>query len=251
MKRVPVLVALSYLIMVTVNALANILPIAGMNTGAVSDSYPNLFAPAGITFSIWGFIYLLLALHTLYQFTNKDKKVLNTVGLLFALSSVANSLWIFCWHYHKIGLSVVLMLCILVLLIRINILIEPMKGDRMFLWSVRIPFSVYLGWITVATIANITTLLVSAQFTGFSIPEPVWTVVVLLVGVVIGLAWAFRTKDKAYLFTLIWAYTGILIKHTSQEGFASQYMMVIVATGLALAAFVVCLGLFFKQHKQA
>lgn len=134
MKRTPVLVALSYLVMVAVNALANILPIGGMNTGAVSDSYPNLFAPAGITFSIWGFIYLLLALHTLYQFTNKDKKVLNTVGLLFALSSVANSLWIFCWHYHKIGLSVVLMLCILVLLIRINILIEPMKGDRMFLW---------------------------------------------------------------------------------------------------------------------
>ena len=251
MKRTPVLVALSYLVMVAVNALANILPIGGMNTGAVSDSYPNLFAPAGITFSIWGFIYLLLALHTLYQFTNKDKKVLNTVGLLFALSSIANSLWIFSWHYHKIGLSVVLMLCILALLIRINPIIQTMKGDRMFVWAVRIPFSVYLGWITVATIANITTLLVSAQFTGFSIPEPVWTVAVLVVGVAIGLAWAFRTKDKAYLITLIWAYTGILIKHTSQEGFASQYMMVIVATGLALAAFVVCLGLFFKQHKQA
>lgn len=249
MKRVPVLVALSYLVMVAVNALANILPIGGMNTGAVSDSYPNLFAPAGITFSIWAFIYLLLALHTIYQFTNKRKETLDTVGLLFALSSVANSLWIFSWHYHKIGLSVVLMLCILALLIRINLIIQTMKGDRMFVWAVRIPFSVYLGWITVATIANITTLLVSAQFTGFSIPEPVWTVAVLVVGVAIGLAWAFRTKDKAYLITLIWAYTGILIKHTSQEGFASQYMMVIVATCLALAVFVGCLGFFFKQQK--
>lgn len=250
MKRVPVLVALSYLIMVTVNALANILPIAGMNTGAVSDSYPNLFAPAGITFSIWGVIYLLLALHTLYQFTNKLEGKLDTIGLLFSLSSVANALWIFSWHYRRIGLSVVLMLCILGLLIRINLLIQNMKGYRMFHWSVRIPFAVYFGWITVATIANVTTLLVSAQFTGFGISEPVWTAVILVVGVLIGLAWAFKAKEKAYLITLIWAYTGILIKHTSQEGFASQYTMVIVVVCLALAAFVVSLGLLFRQPKR-
>ena len=250
MKRVPVLVALSYLVMVTVNALANILPIAGMNTGAVSDSYPNLFAPTGITFSIWGVIYLLLALHTLYQFTNTEEGKLKPIGILFTLSSVANSLWIFSWHYRKIGLSVVLMLCILGLLIRINLLIQNMKGDRKFLWSVRIPFAVYFGWITVATIANVTTLLVSAQFTGFGISEPVWTAVILVVGVLIGLAWAFKAKEKAYLITLIWAYTGILIKHTSQEGFASQYTMVIVVVCLVLAAFVVSLGLLFRQPKR-
>ena len=250
MKRVPVLVALSYLVMVTVNALANILPIAGMNTGAVSDSYPNLFAPAGITFSIWGVIYLLLALHTIYQFTNKGKGKLDTIGILFTLSSVANALWIFSWHYHKIGLSVVLMLCILVLLIRINLLIQNMKFDRTAIWAVRIPFAVYLGWITVATIANVTTLLVSANFTGFGISEPVWTAIVLVVGILIGLAWAFKTKEKAYLITLIWAYAGILIKHTSPEGFASRYTLVIVVVCLALGAFIIALGLLSRNPKR-
>ncbi len=250
MKRIPVLVALSYIAMVTVNALANILPIAGMNTGAISDSYPNLFAPAGFTFSIWGVIYLLLALHTLYQFTHSQEGKLHRIGLLFSLSSIANALWIFCWHYRQIALSVLLMLCILALLIRINLLIQTMKGDRMFEWSVRIPFSVYMGWITVATIANITTLLVSARFTGFGIPETVWTTLVLAVGVAIGLAWAFRTRDKAYVLTLMWAYCGILIKHTAKQAFASRYPLVVVTASLSLVAFFVALALFFRKQKQ-
>lgn len=250
MKRIPLLVASSYLVMIGVNALANILPIAGMNTGTVSDSYPNLFAPAGITFSIWGVIYLLLALHTLYQFRSKEDEKLKTVGLLFTLSSIANTAWIFSWHYHKIGLSVLLMLCILGLLIRINMLTQTMTGDRLFIWSVRIPFSVYFGWITVATIANITTFLVSLQWSGFGIGEIAWTAVVLVVGILIGLSWAFKAHDKAYLLTLIWAYAGILVKHTSSGGFASQYTPIIVVVCLALAAFVLSLVLLAKKSKQ-
>jgi hypothetical protein len=114
------------------------------------------------------------------------------------------------------------MLCILGLLIRINLLIQNMKGDRMFHWSVRIPFAVYFGWITVATIANVTTLLVSAQFTGFGISEPVWTAVILVVGVLIGLAWAFKAKEKAYLNP----YLGVH-RHPDQAYFARRLRLAV------------------------
>ena len=102
LNSISIIVLITYLAMVTVNGLANALPINGMITGAISDSYPNLFAPTGITFIIWGVIYLLLAAHTLYQlglFRKKSEEVktalLKEVGTLFAISSVANFAWIF------------------------------------------------------------------------------------------------------------------------------------------------------------
>lgn len=244
----PILAAVSYVLMVTINALANILPIAGMNTGAVSDSYPNLFAPAGITFSIWGLIYLLLAIYTISQFLAKDHYQLRSrIGLIFALSSVANSLWIFTWHYQYIGLSVVLMLAILASLIRINRLILSQKQDTAFYWTVCLPFSVYFGWITVASIANITTFLVDFGWSGAPLSPSFWTVLVLVVGVVIGLSWGLPTNDRAYLLTLIWAFLGILIKHTTF--FASAYLSVIITVSLCMVALGLAVVLTFRVGK--
>src|SRR5665647_1374498 len=121
------LVIITFIIMVTINGLANVLPINGMDTGKISDSYPNLFAPAGITFAIWGVIYLLLAIYTIYQtgvFRFKDNEasgeLLNKVGIIFSLSSIANAAWIFSWHYQVIPLSMGLMIAILISLILIN-----------------------------------------------------------------------------------------------------------------------------------
>ena len=127
-----IIVAITFILMVSVNTLANILPIAGITTGAVSDSFPNLFAPAGITFSIWGVIYLLLALYTLYQlglFQKKqatDKALLTRLGNIFAFSSLINSIWIFCWHYKLIFFSLILMLFILLSLISIHLILRNM-----------------------------------------------------------------------------------------------------------------------------
>jgi hypothetical protein len=245
---VPIVAALTYVLMVTINALANILPIAGMNTGAVSDSYPNLFAPAGLTFSIWGLIYLLLAIYTISQFFAKDLGPLRRrIGLIFSLSSVANSLWIFTWHYQYIGLSVVLMLVLLISLISINRLIVEQKQDTTFYWTVRLPFSVYFGWITVATIANVTTFLVGLGWSGAPFSQAFWTALVLVVGLIIGLAWGLPNKDRGYLFTLIWAFLGILIKHTSV--FASAYLSVIVTVSLCLVVFALAVVLTFRAGK--
>ena len=112
----------AYVAMVGVNFLANGLPINDRSTGAISDAYPNLFAPAGVTFSIWGLIYLLLAGYVAFQFgkgNQKTEEIFDRINPLFLATSLANISWIFAWHYDYIGLSVVIMAVLLALLVRI------------------------------------------------------------------------------------------------------------------------------------
>jgi hypothetical protein len=246
---IKIITAVTFVAMVTVNALANILPINGINTGQVSDAYPNLFAPAGLTFAIWGLIYLLLAMFTLFQFglfQNRQKpaaeSLLSKTGLVFSISSLANTVWIFSWHYRIIPLSMLLMLVILACLIYIMQIInrEKLSGrERLF---VRLPFSIYFGWITVATIANATTLLIFWQWNGFGIPAQLWTILIIIVGMLIGAATTIKNRDIAYGLVLVWAYTGILIKHLSPGGFSGQYVEVIVVVIFCLALLLVAIG---------
>jgi hypothetical protein len=253
LNSISIFVLITYLAMIIVNGLANALPINGMITGDISDSYPNLFAPTGITFIIWGVIYLLLSAHTAYQiglFHNQGEQVktalLKEVGTLFAISSLANFGWIFAWHYNVIPLSMLFMLIILVCLALINIRINKKKltaNEKVF---IRLPFSVYFGWITVATIANATVLLVSLLGSNLSllgISEVVWTVVILLIGLAIGAFTTFMNRDIAYGLVIVWAYIGILIKHllAQPDGFNSQYPAVIVTVIISLVVLVATL----------
>ena len=170
MSRTPirVLVVVTYLAMIAANVAANALPLNGRSTGDISLAYPSLFTPAGITFSIWGLIYLLLGAHVLYQLglfrdrpdTPADTALLNRVGVLFALSSLTNTAWIFAWHYDLIPLSAVLLITILVLLALIVTTVRRAELTGRQRWFVGVPFSVYFGWSTVAVVANITVLLV-------------------------------------------------------------------------------------------
>ena len=186
-----IITAVTYAAMIAVNAMANALPINGIDTGAVSDAYPNLFAPAGLTFAIWGLIYLLLAGYTLYQFGlfQGDKSIVKTellrkVDIVFSISSLANFCWIFSWHYRIIPLSMVLMLVILACLMYINGIIKKEQLSNKEKLFIKLPFSVYFGWITVATIANMTVLLVDIGWNGFGISEPIWAVIILITGLV-------------------------------------------------------------------
>lgn len=245
-SSVKIIAAVTFVIMIVVNALANILPINGQTTGEVSDLYPNLFAPAGITFAIWGLIYLLLAAFTLYllgffqDYSDTLKAdMLNKVGIVFSISSVANAAWIFSWHYNRIPLSMVLMLVILDCLIFINYLVKNEKLTSKEKFFIRLPFSVYFGWITVATIANATTLLVSIGWDGFGIPEPTWAVIIIIVGMLIGTLTMIINKDIAYGLVLLWAYAGIYIKHTSESGFDGQYPAVIYTVIACMIIFII------------
>ena len=250
---IKILVTVTYLVMVGTNYLANALPLNGRQTGEVSDAYANLFAPAGITFSIWGVIYALLAIHILYQWglfheeRVENGPLLRKVGILFALSSLANTAWVFAWHYDQILLSTLLIATILVLLALIATALRQQPLTPREQWLVRLPFSVYFGWITVATVANITVWLVSIGWDGFGIPAQTWAVIIIAVAALIGILTMVRNRDIAYGVVLLWAFTGILIKHVSSDGFAGLYPAVIVTVCACLVAFL--LAEFFVWRK--
>jgi hypothetical protein len=254
---ISIFVVVTFLVMVAINTLANVLPINGETTGGVSDSYKNLFAPAGITFAIWGLIYITLAAYTIYQgrvlckSNNKNSTaLLEKVGLYFSISSIANSAWIFSWHYHLIELSLLLMVVILVCLILINQRINKERLSQREKLFIKLPFSIYFGWITVATIANATTLLVSLGWDGFGISEPTWASIIIFVGLIIGIATIIKNRDIAYGLVLIWAYAGIFIKHTSASGFSNQYTGISTTVIACIMLFIIAeVYVFIKQKK--
>lgn len=234
---IKVLALVTYVVMIAVNFLANSLPINNRSTGDISDAYPNLFAPAGLTFSIWGLIYLLLAGYVVYQFLSfeklgeqKKEGLLKKVNLLFIATSIANISWIFAWHYDFISLSMLIMAVLLGLFIKIANVIRTEQLTPKEKLFIAIPFSVYFGWITVAAIANITVFLVSIGWNGLGIADYVWTSIILLVGALIGILRMHKDKNIAYGLVFIWAYLGILFKHLSAGGFGGQYLSVVATT---------------------
>lgn len=218
---------LMYIVMIVVNALANILPINKVGTGTVSDTYSNLFAPAPITFSIWILIYLFLAGFIIYQYigikNEATVEAINAIGPYFAISSLANTAWILAWHYFLIEISVLIMLIILVCLATIYLALNKISFSTIQKIFIKIPFSMYFGWITVATIANITAFITSIGWGGWLLSEQIWTVLVLLLGLAIGIKVSYKYNDIVYALVFVWAYLGILIKHISLTGFNGQY----------------------------
>ena len=239
-----VVVAATYVAMIALNALANALPINGRTTGEVSDSYPSLFAPAGITFAMWGLIYVLTGIFVVWvvafsgRSTTPQTPVLERISWLFLLSNLANAAWILSWHYDLIAVSTALIVALLVLLALIATALRSLRltpGQ----WAVlRLPFSVYFGWVSVATIANITVLLVSLGWDGCGVAQATWTVIILAVGALIGCTTVLVNRDIAYGAVFVWAYGGIWLKHTSADGFAGQYPQVSAAALVCIAAFI-------------
>jgi translocator protein len=219
-----ILVILTYFGMVFVNSLANILPINGISTGEISDSFPVLFTPAGYVFSIWGVIYLLLLGFSVYQAlpAQKDSPRLESIRGWFIASNILNGAWIFLWHYGLFPLTLVVMLGLLVSLIVIYLRLEIGKRrasnkERIF---EQLPFSVYLGWISVATIANFSITLFDQGFNGGGISPIFWTVFVLLVATGLGAAMIWLRRDIAYSLVLIWAFAGIVVRQADTQAVA-------------------------------
>jgi hypothetical protein len=250
-----ILAIAGYVAMITVNYLANALPIGGVTTGEASSAYANLFTPAGITFSIWGIIYFLLLGYTLYQFglgqkksEPKREKTFAIINKYFFITSLANICWIFAWHYGIIWLSVIVMLALLFFLIKIANAVNKEHYSLADTIFIRLPFSLYFGWITVATIANITVFLVSIGWNGFGIADAVWTMIILFVGASIGILRMLKDKNIFYGTVLVWAYGGIWLKHASASGFNGEYLGIITTTIICIALFLGTIG--YLGHKQ-
>lgn len=210
-----------FLGVLTVNALANILPIGGLNTGEVSDLYPNLFVPAGLTFSIWGIIYLLLAIFVAWSFVKAWSKagssqLLLRISPLFWVSCVLNMAWIFAWQYLFVISSLLIMLGLLasLLLIHQRLWQWGNSGEKVPL-AAKVAFSVYLGWISLATIANATTLLVHFGWNGWGLSESGWTLVMISVAILLSVVFLLRRKDGFYVLPIAWALLGIYIKRSA------------------------------------
>jgi len=222
--------------MIVVNALANALPLNGLNTGEISDRFEVYFVPAGYVFSIWGLIYLALLAFTIYQLTPHSAHTRERIGYWYALSAVANVAWIFLWHYEVFPLTLIAMLVLLGSLIAIYLRLgigkrRPAASER---WPVHFPFSLYLGWITVATVANVTSLLDYLNWGGWGIAPEAWAVIMLIVAAGVALAVSFTRGDIAYIAVIVWAYIGIAVKHGSTPVVAIPATVLATLVGLSL-----------------
>ncbi len=219
---------------VVVNGLANALPLNGLTTGEISDRFQVYFVPAGYVFSIWGLIYLGLIAFAIYQAlpSQRDNARLRRVGYLFALSCVANVAWLFFWHYEQFlwTLAAMLSLLLSLILIYLRLGIGRAEFSTAEKWCVQATFSVYLGWVTVATIANVTSVLDYVNWSGWGIGPQVWTVIMLIIGAGIATTMGLTRGDAAYMLVIIWAFVGIAVKHTSAP--------VVTTAAWASAAFV-------------
>jgi hypothetical protein len=214
-----VIVVLAVVATVALNGLANALPLNGLTTGEISDRFQVYFVPAGYVFSIWGLIYLALAAYAVYQAlpARRENPRLQRIGYLFVLSCLANVAWLFLWHYEQFVWTVVAMIGLLLSLIAIYLRLgigrtQVPPAER---WLVHVPFSIYLGWITVATVANVTSLLDYLNWSGWGIQPAVWAVIMLIVGTAIASAVGLTRGDVAYMLVIIWAFVGIAVKHAT------------------------------------
>lgn len=240
-------------IVLTVNALANILPINGYNTGQISGFYPNFFVPAGFTFGIWGIIYFLLigfvfcSLFAAFgKFNATAKTAIDKAGPYFLITCLLNAGWIVAWHYLYLGLSLAIMIAFLASLILLFLSIRPIKNEMPFFYRLWVyhPFLVYLGWISVATIANVTALFVGIGWQGEPLSPQYWSIIMILIALLLGVFMVGRLKQPAFGFVLGWAFWGIYAKQ------ATEAWAVGVTSGAA-ACFILSLTLtiLFKFKK--
>jgi benzodiazapine receptor len=227
----------AFLATIAVNSLANILPLNGITTGELSDYYGNLFTPAGYVFSIWGVIYLLLAVFAYYQF-KADESLHEKIDILFIISCLFNSVWIFLWHFQYIFLSLFAMFGILWTLIqiyvRLGIGVSDVSNDERNM--AHLPFSVYLGWITVAPIANVAAYLVGTGWNGFNQAAINMTVGMIAIAMALTLINTYTRSDVAYAAVIVWALGGILQKQmgTPLIPQTAAVAMLIIVIGVAV-----------------
>jgi hypothetical protein len=240
---------------IVVNYLANSLPIGGKTTGEISAGLPSLFTPAGFTFSIWGLIYLMLIGFAIYQskglFGNStlpQNRFLYRIDSWFFVSSLANAAWLFAWHHMAIGLSVIFMLILLGSLITIYTNLGAGKRiiSRAEHFLVHVPFSIYLGWITVATIANISIFLLKRNWDGFGFSAEFWTVVMVAIASAVGIYILLLRKDFFFSVVIVWALFGIISKRMADEAESMELIVLTAGAGILL---IVAINIFYAVKR--
>jgi benzodiazapine receptor len=241
MKLRQVLNWVGLVIVLAVNGLANALPLNGKTTGEISDNIPTLFTPAGYVFSIWSLIYLGLLAFAWYQGRRAQAtaEFQERIGYWFFVSCVFNSAWIVAWHYEQFPLSLAIMLGLLVSLLAIYLRLDIGRRSVSAAENraVHLPFSIYLGWISVATIANVSTVLYQWGWTGGALGPEIWTAIMVVIAGVLGIAMIVLRHEIGYPLVIVWALVGIWVarRATPLVANASAATAVIVALMLIVA----------------
>ena len=236
---------IAFALTVLVNGLAGSTTILGGKlTAEISDANPTLITPAGYVFSIWGVIYILLGMFVVFQAlpSQKEKSFQEGIGWLFVVSSLLNIVWLFLWQFEYLGLSVVLMFLLLATLIAIYLRLNIGKSTvplREKL-AVHVAFSVYLGWITIASIANVTVTLVSVGWDGFGISQETWAFSIVIIALLITLLVIATRKDLAYGLVVVWALLGIAVKQSGNQNIVTttETSAVVIVIVLVLSILV-------------
>lgn len=238
LRQISVVVVI--LITITINILANAIPINGMNTGRISDTFHVNFVPAGYVFAIWGLIYIGMLAYAVYQAlpAQKDNLRLQATGWWVVLSGFANSMWIFLWQYEKFVGTLAAMLVLLASLVVVYLRLDigQMKVSTGETWAVRMPLSVYLGWITVATVANITNVLDYLKWNAFGIVAQTWFLVILVAVLAISTLVSLTRRDVAFILVILWALVGIGFKFSAE----SFIWIALLTTAMLVAPGLLC-----------
>ena len=200
----------------TVNVLGSALPINGLRTADVTEGLEVLFSPAAYVFAVWGVIYSFQAAYVTYQAlpSQKTNPLQRRIAPWYLLISVANTTWIFLWHYQQFALSNIAMITLLLGLIKLYLTTRvgsDMPG-RTQIWLIRVPFSLYMAWITVATVVNVTQWLNWIQWGRFGLSELTWGLTMLLIATLITSLVTWRFRDIAYACVVVWAFIGIAVR---------------------------------------
>jgi benzodiazapine receptor len=230
---------IAFILTIIVNSLAGSTTIiGGQNTAAISDANFTLITPAGYVFSIWGIIYTLLGIFVVYQAlpSQKGKEYQSKIGWLFVLSSLINIIWLFLWQYELLIFSVVLMFMLLATLIAIYLRLDIGKTNSKLAEkiAIQLPFSTYLGWITIASIANVATTLVSLNWDGFGIAPQTWASAIIVIALLLASIVIIKRRDIAYSLVIAWAFIGISAAQTNENIVTlTQFSAIIVLILLA------------------
>ncbi|NJP38746.1 tryptophan-rich sensory protein [Alkalicoccus luteus] len=245
MKKLAVINLITLIIVIGMNALANYLPLNNNTTGELSEQVNVLFTPGGYVFSIWSVIYSLLAIWAVRAVFTKhrgDREAVRAIGLLFVLSSVWNTAWLFAFHYEWFAVSMIPMGALFITLIMIYAAIR--RAGKVSVWT-KLPFSIYMGWISVAFIVNIGILFNSIGLEdGFLLSNVAWTVVIIAAGALIAAGVMQFLRDAVYPAVFVWAYLGIFVER------ADAYPA-IAWTALAGALFITAaIGVFLMKKRR-
>ncbi len=251
----PLLNLVAYIFMVTLNALSITLPLGGMTTVELSDKFNNPFIPIGFTFSIWSIIYSLLFIFVIVGLVNyfrgkpqKNKLIDKNIGYLFALSCLLNGSWILAWQYQFTGLSVFVMLGLLTTLIRIHMHIRKTPAVSVTDKYITLPaFSIYLGWISVATIANIFAWTVSINWSGWGLSQIAWTNIMIITATLLGTTMLVKFRDVFFNLVIIWALYGIMSKRLSVDPVVFASIITTTQVCMTFLVGAICTKLFLRK----